>query len=48
MLRVNLCHGPARRLDDANLTITAYAILRLEAAIDARGGCGKGCLDHEA
>jgi len=31
-LRVSVYHGPARKLDDADVTLTTYAILRLDSA----------------
>ena len=36
-LKVNVYHGPRRELDDADLTLTTYALLRLDAeALTAR------------
>ncbi|HSC87888.1 MAG TPA: DEAD/DEAH box helicase [Polyangiaceae bacterium] len=45
-LRVNVFHGPQRKLDDADITLTTYAVVRLDQDLLAAGAWETVVLDE--
>jgi SNF2 family DNA or RNA helicase len=45
-LKVNVYHGPSRRLDEADVTLTTYAIVRLDREVLTRKRWGTAVVDE--